>query len=45
MFVLTGFVFIVYACYISQEDTGELEHLLNALDTGCPPHGGIALGM
>ncbi|XP_067934773.1 aspartate--tRNA ligase, mitochondrial-like [Watersipora subatra] len=30
---------------ILQEDTNQLEHLLEALDSGCPPHGGIALGL
>ncbi|XP_046547674.1 aspartate--tRNA ligase, mitochondrial-like [Haliotis rubra] len=30
---------------ILQEDAGQLEHLLDALDSGCPPHGGIALGL
>ena len=27
------------------EDTSELSHLLAALASGCPPHGGIALGL
>lgn len=27
------------------EDTKELSHLLAGLDTGCPPHAGIALGL
>ena len=27
-----------------QEDTSELSHLLEALDSGCPPHAGIAIG-
>lgn len=26
-------------------DHGHLAHLLDALDSGCPPHGGIALGI
>ncbi|WAR02063.1 SYDM-like protein [Mya arenaria] len=30
---------------ILKEDSSELEHLLFALGTGCPPHGGIALGL
>ncbi|XP_071097785.1 aspartate--tRNA ligase, mitochondrial-like [Haliotis cracherodii] len=30
---------------ILKEDAGQLEHLLDALDSGCPPHGGIALGL
>ncbi|XP_052242617.1 aspartate--tRNA ligase, mitochondrial-like isoform X2 [Dreissena polymorpha] len=30
---------------ILKEDCNELEHLLTALGTGCPPHGGIALGL
>ncbi|XP_076454490.1 aspartate--tRNA ligase, mitochondrial-like [Babylonia areolata] len=34
----------VLSC-ILQEDCSQLEHLLSALDSGCPPHGGIALGL
>lgn len=30
---------------VLQENTSQLEHLLEALDSGCPPHGGIALGL
>ncbi|XP_060086001.1 aspartate--tRNA ligase, mitochondrial-like [Ylistrum balloti] len=30
---------------ILKEDTRELTHLLTALDMGCPPHAGIALGL
>jgi len=30
---------------VLQEDTSELEHLLQALESGCPPHGGIAIGL
>jgi aspartyl-tRNA synthetase len=30
---------------ILQEDTSQLEHLINALEYGAPPHGGIALGL
>ncbi|XP_071820809.1 aspartate--tRNA ligase, mitochondrial-like isoform X2 [Apostichopus japonicus] len=29
---------------ILKEDSSELTHLLQALDSGCPPHGGIAIG-
>ncbi|XP_023930879.1 aspartate--tRNA ligase, mitochondrial-like, partial [Lingula anatina] len=28
---------------ILKEDSSQLNHLLQALDSGCPPHGGIAL--
>jgi len=30
---------------VLKEDTAELEHLLQALSCGCPPHAGIALGL
>lgn len=30
---------------VLKEDSSQLEHLLEALDSGCPPHGGIALGL
>ncbi|XP_014783490.1 aspartate--tRNA ligase, mitochondrial isoform X2 [Octopus bimaculoides] len=30
---------------ILKEDSRQLQHLLHALDSGCPPHGGIALGL
>ncbi|GAB6024890.1 hypothetical protein CHUAL_010000 [Chamberlinius hualienensis] len=30
---------------ILKEDTSELLHLISALESGCPPHGGIALGL
>ena len=30
---------------ILKEDSNELEHMLEALSCGCPPHGGIALGL
>jgi len=30
---------------VLKEDTSELEHLLQALDSGCPPHAGIAIGL
>ena len=30
---------------LSPEKIGSFHHLLNALDHGCPPHGGIALGL
>merc|ERR1719429_1054343 len=30
---------------VLQEDTSELQHLLSALTSGCPPHAGIAIGL
>jgi len=30
---------------VLKEDTNELSHLLDALDSGCPPHAGIAIGL
>ncbi|KFM69657.1 Aspartate--tRNA ligase, mitochondrial, partial [Stegodyphus mimosarum] len=30
---------------ILKEDSGAFQHLLDALSSGCPPHGGIALGI
>lgn len=35
-------IFVVF-CF-RQEKTDSLEHLIEALEFGCPPHGGIALG-
>lgn len=34
----------VLILFIFQEDSSTLSHLLEALECGCPPHGGIALG-
>ncbi|XP_060554526.1 aspartate--tRNA ligase, mitochondrial-like [Ruditapes philippinarum] len=30
---------------VLKEDSSQLQHLLKAFTTGCPPHGGIALGL
>merc|ERR1711972_1049951 len=30
---------------VLQEDVSELQHLLTALGSGCPPHAGIAIGL
>ena len=30
---------------VLKEDTKQLEHLINALEYGAPPHGGIAFGL
>ena len=29
---------------VLRSDSSQMEHLLTALASGCPPHGGIALG-
>lgn len=37
-------VVISFDMFPLQEDSSQLSHLLEALDSGAPPHGGIALG-
>lgn len=37
-------VYLNETCFAFQEDVKLLSHLLQALDYGAPPHGGIALG-
>lgn len=41
---LNGLLVITDADVSAQEDPSLLSHLLEALDSGAPPHGGIALG-
>lgn len=37
-------IYLNKMCFAFQEDVKLLSHLLQALDYGAPPHGGIALG-
>ena len=41
---ITKYVYIIIYIIVSQVPLEEFGHLIKGLKSGCPPHGGIALG-